>query len=113
MKTSVRGWVVGMSGRQLLPLLLFTFALLAIGLRYQDQMADIDVEVEQLESTRLRDRLSIEQARIDVRLGDTDALWLRRTVGTLGLHDGLDHAYLTGPGSAVLASLSARLEGAA
>ena len=106
MKTSVRGWVVGMSGRQLLPLLLFTFALLAIGLRYQDQMADIEVEVEQLESTRLRDRLSIEQARIDVRLGQADALWLRRMVGALGLHDGLDRAYLTGPGPGVLASLS-------
>ncbi|OOG80124.1 hypothetical protein B0E41_21315 [Hydrogenophaga sp. A37] len=95
-----------MSGRHLLPLLLFALALLGIGLRYQDRMADIDVEVEQLEVMRLRDRLNIEQARIDVRLGDTDALWLRRTVGTLGLHDGLDHAYLTGPGSAVLASLS-------
>jgi len=101
-----RGWVMGMSGRHLLPLLLFTFALLLMGWRYQDQMADIDVEVEQQETTRLRDRLSIEQARIDVRLGQADALWLRRMVGALGLHDGLDRAYLTGPGPGVLASLS-------
>jgi PAS domain S-box-containing protein len=106
MSAARRGWLAGMSGRQLLPLVLFTLALLGIGLRYQYQMAEIDAEVEQLEGMRLRDRLSIEQARIDVRMGDADALWLRRTVGTLGLHDGLDHAYLTGPGSAVLASLS-------
>ncbi|MBT9549762.1 MAG: PAS domain-containing protein [Hydrogenophaga sp.] len=106
MKAWSRGWVLGMTGRQLLPLLLFALALLGIGLRYQGQMAKIDADVERLETLRLRERLSIEQARIDVRLGQADPLRLRRLVGALGLHDGLDRAYLTGPGAAVLASLS-------
>ena len=97
---------MGMTGRQLLPLLLFALALLGIGLRYQAQMAKIDVDVERQETLRLRERLSIEQARIDVWLGQANALGLRGLVGALGLHDGLDRAYLAGPGAAVLASLA-------
>ena len=106
MKAWNRGWVLGMTGRQLLPLLLFALALLGIGLRYQAQMAKIDVDVERQETLRLRERLSIEQARIDVWLGQANALGLRGLVGALGLHDGLDRAYLAGPGAAVLASLA-------
>ncbi|MFC3686406.1 PAS domain-containing protein [Hydrogenophaga luteola] len=98
--------LLGMSGRRLVPMLIFLVALLAIGIRYQYQMDQIVVEVESIETQRLRDRLGIDQNRIDVQMGMSDPLTLRRIVSSLGLHDGLDHAYLVSPQNAVLASLS-------
>lgn len=103
---ALRHGLLGMSGRRLVPLLIFLVALLAIGIRYQYQMDQMVAEVEAIETQRLRDRLGIDQNRIDVRMGMSDPLTLRRIVSALGLHDGLDHAYLVSPRNAVLASLS-------
>ena len=99
-------WPLTIAGRWLVPLLLIVFALLAMTLRYDHQMRQIDQDVSVQESRRLRERLSIEQARMDVQAGLGNTLLLHRLVGGLALHQGLNQAYLVGPEERVLASLS-------
>lgn len=99
-------WLLRLAGRHLLPLLLFVFALLTISLRYQHQMGTIAADVVQQESARLRERLSIDQSQLDQRMGLDDTLVLRRLVGALALHQGLERAYLIDPLGKVRASLS-------
>jgi PAS domain S-box-containing protein len=106
MKQAVRRVLLGMSGHRLVPLIIFVLALVMIGLRYDGHMRHLVAEVEQQEKARLLDRLSVEQSRLDVRLGNSDRMMLRRLVGALGLHDGLEQAYLIDPKNMVLASLS-------
>lgn len=99
-------WFLRLAGRHLLPLLLFVFALLTISLRYQHHMGTIEADVVQQESSRLRERLSIDQSQLDQRMGLDDTLVLRRLVGALALHQGLERAYLIDPLGKVRASLS-------
>ena len=99
-------WLLRLAGRHLLPLLLSVFALLTISLRYQHQMGTIVTDVVEQESARLRERLSIEQSQLDLRMGMDDTLVLRRLVGALALHQGLERAYLIDPQGQVRASLS-------
>lgn len=99
-------WPLTIAGRWLVPLLMIVFALAAMSLRYQHQMRQIDQDVSAQESRRLRERLSIEQARMDVQSGLGNTLLLHRLVGGLALHQGLNQAYLVGPEERVLASLS-------
>lgn len=99
-------WLLRLAGRHLFPLLLCVFALLTISLRYQQQMGSITDEVVQQESERLRERLSIDQSQLDQRMGADDTLVLRRLVGALALHQGVEHAYLIDPLGRVRASLS-------
>ncbi len=99
-------WFLRLAGRHLLPLLLSVFALLTISLRYQHQMGTIVSDVVEQESARLRERLSIEQSQLDLRTGMDDTLVLRRLVGALALHQGLERAYLIDPTGQVRASLS-------
>jgi PAS domain S-box-containing protein len=101
-----QAWLLGMSARRLVPMLLIVLALVGSGLRYRYQMREIHADVVQQEVARLRERLGVDQTRLDLRLGDADPLFLRRLVGALGLHDGLDHAYLVDARGVVLASLS-------
>jgi PAS domain S-box-containing protein len=106
MRQALRRGLLGLPGHRLVPLIIFAMALLAMGLRYDWQMRRLAADVEQHEKARLLDRLSVEQSRLDVRLGNNDRMILRRLVGSLGIHDGLDRAYLVDPGNQVLASLS-------
>ncbi len=99
-------WLLSLAGRHLLPLLLFVFALLTISLRYQHHMGTIVADVVQQESSRLRERLSIDQNQLDRRMGLDGTLVLRRLVGALALHQGLERAYLIDPLGRVRASLS-------
>jgi len=99
-------WPLTIAGRWLVPLLLIVFALLAMTLRYNHQMRQIDQDVSTQESRRLRERLSIEQTRMDVQASQGNTLLLHRLVGGLALHQGLDQAYLVGTEGRVLASLS-------
>jgi len=101
-------WLLGMSARRLVPLLLFAFALLSLGLRYQHQMGRIDQDVSTEETTRLRERLNIEQSRLDHRLGIADTLFVRRLIGALALHDGIERAYLIDAAGTVQAALLRR-----
>jgi PAS domain S-box-containing protein len=103
---AVQDWLLGMSARRLVPLLLIVLALVASGLRYRYQMRDMHADVVHQEVERLRERLGVDQTRLDLRLGDANPLFLRRVVGALGLHEGLEHAYLVDAKGLVLASLS-------
>lgn len=98
--------LLNVSARRLVPLLLVVFALSGMSLRYVDQSREIAREVVQSETTRLRERLSIEQTRLDLRLGGTDRLMVRRLVGALALHDGITRAFLVSPTGRVEASLA-------
>ncbi|MBL8389537.1 MAG: PAS domain-containing protein [Hydrogenophaga sp.] len=106
MKATMRRLLLAMAGHRLVPLMIFLMALVSLAINYAYQMHNMEGEVEQQELERLRDRLSIEQGRLDIRLGNTDPLALRRIVGSLGLYDGLNRAYLVDPAGRVLASLS-------
>jgi hypothetical protein len=99
-------WPLTIAGRWLVPLLMVVFALAVMSLRYQHQMRQIDQDVSAQESQRLRERLSIEQTRMDEQAGLGNNLLLHRLVGGLALHQGLNQAYLVGPDERVLSSLS-------
>src|SRR3990167_8577971 len=99
-------WPLTIAGRLLVPLLMIVFALAVMSLRYQHQMRQIDQDVSAQESQRLRERLSIEQTRMDEQAGLGNSLLLHRLVGGLALHQGLNQAYLVGPEERVLTSLS-------
>lgn len=99
-------WPLTIAGRWLVPLLMIVFALAVMSLRYQHQMRQIDQDVSAQESQRLRERLSIEQTRMDEQAGQGNSLLLHRLVGGLALHQGLNQAYLVGPDERVLTSLS-------
>lgn len=99
-------WLLSMSGRRLVPLLMFLVALLSIGLRYHHQTSELVQDVSERETDRLRERLSIEQARLDIWLGMEDRLFLRRLVSALALHDGVEQALLVDEQNRVQASLA-------
>jgi len=99
-------WPLSLPGRWLVPLLMIVFALLVMTLHYGQEMEQIEHDVPQQESRRLRERLSIEQTRLDQQSGMGNTLLLHRLVGGLALHQGLNQAYLVGPDDRVLASLS-------
>ena len=99
-------WPLRMPGRWLVPLFLLIFALLTLALRYNHQMRALDQEVSSQEVRRLRERLSVEQTRLDVQTGLGNPLLVRRLVGALALHQGLNRAYLVGADGQVQASLS-------
>ncbi|MFW5332632.1 PAS domain-containing protein [Hydrogenophaga sp. ZJX-1] len=99
-------WPLAIAGRWLVPLLMIVFALAVMSMHYQHQMRQIDQDVSAQESQRLRERLSIEQARIDEQAGLGNSLLQHRLVGGLALHQGLNQAYLVGPEKRVLSSLS-------
>lgn len=99
-------WPLQIAGRWLVPLLLLVGALAMLGLRFAYEMRDIDQDVTQLEIRRLRERLGVEQSRLEAQKELGNSLMLRRLVGGLALHQGLDRAYLVGPDDRVLASLS-------
>lgn len=99
-------WPLHLPGRWLVPLFLLVFALLALALRYHQQMQTLDWEVHTQEQRRLLERLSVEQTRLDVQTGQGNPLLVRRLVGGLALHEGLNRAYLVGADGQVQASLS-------
>lgn len=99
-------WFLRISGRRMVPLLLFVFAFVVIALHYRMQLnASVD-DVVKAETVRLRERLNIDEARLNTRLGLDDRLFARRLVGALALYEGVDHAYLIDQDERVLASLS-------
>jgi PAS domain S-box-containing protein len=100
------GGLLRVPGYRLVPLLLLAFALLALALNYGHQMRNIEQEVTAQEIRLLRERLSIEQTRLDIQSGMDNTLLTRRLVGGLALHQGLNVAYLVDAKDQVQASLS-------
>lgn len=105
MSEPLRGDALALPAHRLVPMLIVLLALLAIGVRYQWQMHHIEAEVVGQEIDRLRDRLSVEQSRLDETLASKEPMLLRRIVGVLGLHNGLCDAVLIDPQHHVVASL--------
>ena len=95
-----------MPGRWLVPLLLVGLVLGFSLATYTVQIRGVTERVAEQESRILRERLSVEQARLDVQTGAGNDLMVRRLIGGLALHSGLDHAFLITPQGRVEASLS-------
>lgn len=92
--------------RWLVPLFIASLALLALGFRYVDQMryAMRDVGTEQ--TALLRERLSLEQARLDLIDGEANPLLQQRLVSGLALYDNVGLAYLVDANGQIDAALS-------
>jgi PAS domain S-box-containing protein len=99
-------WLTRVPGRWLIPLLTAALALGAALVNHALELGRVRTLVVQQETRVLRERLSIEQTRLDLLSGSGDAQQQRRLVGSLGLHPGLDHAFLLTPDGRVQASLS-------
>ncbi|WP_374519841.1 PAS domain S-box protein [Hydrogenophaga sp.] len=93
-------------GRWLAPLMLAVFALLAVGVSYLIQSSELDASVQEQETRRLRERLSVEQSRLSLQSDNARTQLVRRLVGGMGLYVGMRSVYLVGRDGAVQASLT-------
>lgn len=92
-------------GRLLAPLMLAVFALTASGISHVVQLRNLDMQVIEQETRRLRERLSVEQSRLDASVAMDNSTLVRRLVGGLGLYSGMQHVYLLERDGLVEASL--------
>ncbi len=97
--------LLSIPARWLAPLLLAAFALTTTGINLVVQWQEVDQQVTESETRRLRERLGVEQSRLSAESGNTNALLVRRLVGGLGLYSGMQHAYLLDGNDTVMASL--------
>lgn len=97
--------LLSIPARWLAPLLLAAFALATTGVNLLLQWQEVDQQVVDSETRRLRERLGVEQSRLTVETGNANTLLVRRLVGGLGLYSGIRHAYLIDARGVVLASL--------
>ena len=93
-------------GRWLVPLLLALFALLTAGTKYVVGMRQVEAEVTEAETRRLRERLTVEQSRLNLQADPSNLSFARGVVGGLGLYKGMRAAWLLRPDGQVLASLT-------
>jgi PAS domain S-box-containing protein len=101
--------LLALPARLLAPMLLAALALITAGLIYLEQVEEYTRTVVAQEHLRLTERMALEQTRLEAQSGQGNALQVHRLVTTLGLHQGLTHAWLVGADGRVVASLS-RLE---
>lgn len=92
-------------GRWLAPLMLLLFALTASVVSHVVQLRNLDVQVIDQETRRLRERVSVEQSRLDSSSALDNPTLVRRLVGALGLYSGMRHVYLLQRDGVVEASL--------
>ncbi|QHE77703.1 PAS domain S-box protein [Hydrogenophaga sp. PBL-H3] len=92
-------------GRWLAPLMLVLFALTASTINYVVQVRKVGDQVLDVETRRLRERLSVEQSRLSAQTNMENRALVRRLVGGLGLYSGMQHTYLLQPDGLVQASL--------
>lgn len=92
--------------RILAPLLLGVLALVAAALNHQWQVQTQIAAVTQNELQWLRDRLGVEQTRLETQLAQSSPLQVRRLVSSLALRPGVSHAWLLDAEQRVQASLS-------
>lgn len=102
-------WLLRFPARWTLPVVLLLLSLLAIVWLGVVQRHEYAQAVEKEEAMRLKDRLAVEQTRLEMQLGLNNRLQVRRIVSSLGLRPDLMHAWLISPEGRVVASLS-RLE---
>ncbi len=92
-------------GRLLAPLVLVVFALTASVVSHVVQLRNLDMQVIDQETRRLRERMSVEQSRLDSSSAMDNPTLVRRLVGGLGLYSGMRHIYLLERDGLVEASL--------
>ncbi len=92
-------------GRWLAPLMLLLFALTASVVSHVVQLRNLDMQVIDQETRRLRERISVEQSRLDSSSALENPTLVRRLVGGLGLYSGMRHIYLLQRDGRVEASL--------
>lgn len=93
------------SGRWVAPLFLLVAGVMALAVHYTFQRSEISEQVTASEAKRLRERLSVEQVRINLQFGLDNPLMVRRLVSELALHEGVQRAYLIDRNQRVEASL--------
>ncbi|MCX7897406.1 MAG: PAS domain-containing protein [Rhodocyclaceae bacterium] len=92
--------------RWTLPFLLAGLSLLASAWIAWFQHREYAEAVEREEIQRLKDRLTIEQTRLEVQLGQRNLAQVRAILSGLGLRRHLQHAWLIAPDGQVAAALS-------
>jgi PAS domain S-box-containing protein len=97
--------LLSIPARWLAPLLLAAFALTTTAINLVLEWREVDRQVTESETQRLRERLGVEQSRLSAETGAVNTLLVRRLVGGLGLYGGMEHAYLIDAHGKVLASL--------
>lgn len=103
MSAGLGRWVP--QGRWLAPLVMALFALLTTGTNYWSSVRHLDAEVTSDESRRLRERLTVEQSRLNLQIDPSNQAFLRSVLGGLGLYQGLHSAFLLSPDGTVKGSL--------
>jgi PAS domain S-box-containing protein len=96
---------MALPGRWLAPLMLVLFALTASVVSHVVQLRNLDMQVIDQETRRLRERMSVEQSRLDSSSAMDNPTLVRRLVGGLGLYSGMRHIYLLERDGLVEASL--------
>lgn len=96
-------------GRVLAPLLLAVLALAAAGTNYVAQLHNFARDTEVDERLRLRERLNLEQGRLEQALADGNLPQVHRLVLGLGLNEGITHAWLLDRDNRIVGALT-RLE---
>lgn len=89
-----------------LPLVLFLMSVPAVWWFSVLQHQEYSRLVESEETIRIKERLAIEQMRLEVQLGMGNLLQVRRIVASLGLRRDMLHAWLIGRDGRILAALT-------
>ncbi|HEX5738854.1 MAG TPA: PAS domain-containing protein, partial [Hydrogenophaga sp.] len=105
---NLSNWPLPLTARWLVPMFLLLASLLTLSVRYGNEMDQAETSVMAEEAMRLRERLNIEQTRLDRRAGVDQDMLFRHVVGGLGLRSGLEHALLIDQRGRVKASLARR-----
>jgi two-component system, NtrC family, sensor kinase len=98
--------LLALPARIMVPLLLLVLTLLAAGVNYAYQVDEYSRTVEASERDRLVERLSVEQARLEIESGLGNRQQVRRQVAALGMRPGTSHAFLVDDDGIVVAALS-------
>lgn len=98
--------LVALPARIMVPLLLLVLTLFAAGVNYAYQVDEYWRTVEASENDRLVERLSVEQARLEIESGFGNRQQVRRQVAALGMRPGTSHAFLVDDQGIVVAALS-------
>jgi len=98
--------LLALPARLLAPLLLMLLALLLSGAHYLIEVHKLGAAAETQAAQRLRERLGVEQTRLETRLGQGNLLRVRGLVSGLALHEGVSHGWLVDGEGRVVGALA-------
>ncbi len=97
---------LALPARMLVPLVFVVTALSVMGLHYRLEVGEFSSYVYHFEQQRLRERLGVEQTRLDELVGQGNLSQVRRLVSGLALHSGVRQAWLVNDQGVIIGSLS-------